>query len=201
VDSFLDRVVHVVDELAKESAKLQDQVERLEHDLSRYRDVEEALKQTMVFAQKNAQELKYNVEKEAEVILQEAHAQAGQVAREAVQKAEQVVADAERRASDLLRNAHQQVESSQAEAHRRVDQLLREYQQLERQTKVFRAKFRSFLEAQLELLEDKEYGVGREVQTMQTTIAEQGENEDGEEEENWDDENGHQSSEVGSQAG
>ncbi len=166
VDAFLDQVIVTVEELIKENARLQDLVERSEQNIARYQEIEDALKQTMVFAQKNAQELKHNVEKEAEVILQEAHAQAGQITRDAARTAEQTIAEAERRAEELLRRAHQQAEHSLEEAHRRVDQLLREYQEIEKQVKVFRAKFRSFLEAQLALLDDEEHGIAREVHTV-----------------------------------
>jgi len=169
VDAFLDQLTVSFEELLKENARLQDLVERSEQSIARYREIEDALKQTMVFAQKNAQELKHNVEKEAEVILQEAHAQAAQVAREAARTAEQTIAEAERRAEELLRRAHQQAENSLAEAHRRVDQLLREYQEIEKQVRVFRAKFRSFLEAQLALLDDEEHGIGGEVCSLTTT--------------------------------
>lgn len=174
VDTFLDQVIATVEELVGQNQRLQDQLERSEHNISRYQEIEDALKQTMVFAQKNAQELKSNVEKEAEVILQEAHAQAGQIAREAARNAEQIIVEAERRSEELLRGAHRQAESSLEEAHRRVDQLLREYQQIEKQVKVFRAKFRSFLHAQLDLLDDVGGGIGKEVDlgTLEPTMAE-----------------------------
>ncbi len=163
VDAFLDQVIGTVEELIKENGHLQDIVERSEKSVSRYREIEDALKQTMVFAQKNAQELKKNVEKETAVILQEAHAQSEQMITDANRSAEKILEEAERQAEETVGRAQKQAEKSLTEARRQVDDILREYQGIEKSTKVFRSRFRSFLEAQLELLDAPEYGLAKGV--------------------------------------
>lgn len=156
VDAFLDQVVTAMEELIKESAELRDRLEQVEQNINRYREIEDTLKQTMVLAQKNAQELKQNTEKEAALMLQEARAEADRIVQEADQKAGKMLTEAEYRSGEMY---HQ--------AQRRADQLLEEYFQIGKRVRIFRTQFRAFLEANLQMLEDEEHGMAGEQWTVQ----------------------------------
>jgi len=175
VDTFLDQVAAAIETLIKENDELKSAVERAEQNVSNYREIENALQQTLVFAQKTAQELKENVQKEADMIRQEARAAAEAIRHEATQKAELLLEESRRKAEDINLQAHRQAEQSLETAHRQVDELLQEYRQLKWQIKAFRDKFRAFLEAQLELLDNQELGVtwdGKAVTTNDMEVAE-----------------------------
>ncbi len=175
VDAFLDQVAAAIEALTKENDELKDIVERAEQNISSYQELENALKQTMVFAQKNAQEMKDSVEKETETIRREARAEAEAIRREATLKAEQVLAEAGNKAEEVIQRAHRQAEQSLDEARLKLEQLLQEYRQLKKHVKAFRDKFRSFLETQLELLEDQELGVAREIKAVMPEETEEAE--------------------------
>ena len=75
-DRLLEEIVQSFEEVWRERADLQDKLERLESDISRYRDLETLLRKTLVSAERSAQELKDQARREADVLLGEAHAEA-----------------------------------------------------------------------------------------------------------------------------
>lgn len=166
VDTFLDQVAAAMETLLKKNNELKEAVERAEQNIFNYQEIENALKQTMVFAQKTAQEVKENAQKEADVIHREARTAAEAIRHEAAQKAESVLEESRRKAEDITLQAHRQADQSLEAAHRQVDELLQEYRQLKKRVKAFRDQFRSFLETQLELLDDQEHGVAREMKLV-----------------------------------
>jgi cell division initiation protein len=76
VDEFLDEVADEFERLFKENIELGEQVDSLEERVDQYRNLEETLQKTLVSAQKSAEELKVNAEKEAQLILREAEMKA-----------------------------------------------------------------------------------------------------------------------------
>lgn len=76
VDEFLDQVLEDYELLYRQNASLKDEVERLRAEVERFTGLEETLKNTLVLAQKAADETRNNAQKEAELILKEAEARA-----------------------------------------------------------------------------------------------------------------------------
>jgi cell division initiation protein len=93
VDEFLDEVADEFERLFKENIELGEQVDSLQERVDQYRNLEETLQKTLVSAQKSAEELKANAEKEAQLILREAEMKARQMTndsyadKQAVEKA------------------------------------------------------------------------------------------------------------------
>ncbi|NLI12868.1 DivIVA domain-containing protein [Pelotomaculum propionicicum] len=133
VDSFLDQVTQDYENLLREIQALKDKINQYEQNITRYREIEEAIKNTMVMAQKNADELRQNTEKEAGVILDRARIEAAQLTREAEQEAAALLAEAETK----------------------LRQIMEEQNQCKRESQIFKIRLRSFLEAQMKLLEDE----------------------------------------------
>jgi cell division initiation protein len=79
VDEFLDEVADEFERLFKENIELGEQVDSLQERVDQYRNLEETLQKTLVSAQKSAEELKVNAEKEAQLILREAEMKARQM--------------------------------------------------------------------------------------------------------------------------
>lgn len=134
VDSFLDQVTQDYENLLREIQVLKEEIAQNEQNIARYREIEEAIKNTMVMAQKNADELRQNTEKEAGVILDRARIEADQLTREAEQEAAALLGEAENK----------------------LKLIMDEHNQYKRDSQVFRIRLRSFLEAQIRLLEGEE---------------------------------------------
>lgn len=134
VDSFLDQVTQDYESLLREIQVLKEKTAQTEQNIARYREIEEAIKNAMVMAQKNADELRQNTEKEAGVILDRARIEADQLTREAEQEAAALLGEAENK----------------------LKLIMEEHSQFKRDSQVFRIRLRSFLEAQIRLLEGEE---------------------------------------------
>ncbi len=145
VDEFLDQLAQDYEWLYLENQRLKEKLEDTEAGVARYQDMEQTIKDTLVMAQKNAEELRENAKREAELLLSESRQKANEVVKEAEEKACQLVGMAEERSDEIVKDAEIKVQS-----------MISEYQWLDKQANIFRIKFRSFLQAQLDLLEKQE---------------------------------------------
>ena len=102
-DRLLEEIVASFEEVWRERADLEDKLERLESDISRYRDLETLLRKTLVSAERSAQELKDHARREADVLLSEAHAEARLIKQRALAEREHLRGEAARIRS-LLRS-------------------------------------------------------------------------------------------------
>ena len=103
-DRLLEEIVASFEEVWRERADLEDKLERLESDISRYRDLETLLRKTLVSAERSAQELKEQARREADMCLTEAHAEARLIKQRALAEREHLRGEAARIRS-LLRSA------------------------------------------------------------------------------------------------
>jgi cell division initiation protein len=114
VDRLLDEVVQSFEEVWRERADLQDRLEQMESDISRYRDLETLLRKTLVSAEKSAQELKDQARREAEIVMTEAHAEARLIKQKALAEREHLRGEASRIRA-LLRSALAIVDDGEGE--------------------------------------------------------------------------------------
>lgn len=136
VDAFLNLLAQDFENLIRENQELREKIVQTEQSVARYKEIEEAIKNTMVMAQKNTDELRQNAEKEAGILLDRTLIEAERLAREAEQEADGLIQEAEKRVSEMTS----------------------EYNRIAREAHIFRVRFRSFLESQIKILdsEDKE---------------------------------------------
>ncbi|HZC28101.1 MAG TPA: DivIVA domain-containing protein [Gaiellaceae bacterium] len=104
VDDLLDQIVVSFEDVWRERADLADKVEQLEDDLVRYRELEALLRTTLVSAEKADGTLKEQARKEADLIVQEAQAEARSITRRARADHERLLGEF-RRMRSLLRGA------------------------------------------------------------------------------------------------
>jgi cell division initiation protein len=104
VDRALTDVADSFEDVWRERADLCDELERLEAELGRHRELEALLRTTLVSAERTAHELKDHARREAQVVLDEAHAEARSIMREAAAERERLRAESERIRA-LLRSA------------------------------------------------------------------------------------------------
>jgi len=145
VDAFLDQVIQDYEALFRENQNLKEKLALAEQNMARYREIEEVLKNTMIMAQKSADELRQNAEKESSLRLDQARIEAEQITREAEQEATSLIHEAELKASGIIKEAEEKAKLIYEEFHR-----------VEKEAQVFRMKFRALLEAQIKLLDGEE---------------------------------------------
>jgi cell division initiation protein len=95
-DRTLEDIVSSFEEVWRERADLADKVEQLESDLERFHELEALLRTTLVSAERTAAELKTQAMREAELIVDEARAEARSVVRQAAADNERLEADSAR---------------------------------------------------------------------------------------------------------
>lgn len=76
VDEFLDEITTDYSRLYKENKELRDNTEELHNDVGQYKDIEATLQNTLVIAQKTADEIQTVAKQKAEQIIKDAEYQA-----------------------------------------------------------------------------------------------------------------------------
>ena len=82
VDDFLDELTVEYERLYKENAELKSSAEELHNDVGQYKDLETTLQNTLVMAQKTADEIQDVAKKQAEQIIRDAESRAKQSSEE-----------------------------------------------------------------------------------------------------------------------
>ena len=72
VDDFLDEITVDYEKLYKENTELRAEMERSKGDLEKYKNIEQTLQNTLVMAQKTADDIKSNAQDEADNIIRNA---------------------------------------------------------------------------------------------------------------------------------
>ncbi|MBA2474960.1 MAG: DivIVA domain-containing protein [Actinobacteria bacterium] len=115
VDHLLTEAIDSYEGVWRDRADLADRIEQLETDLSRYRELEVLLRTTLVSAERSAAEMREAAQRESELIVSEAHAEARSVTRRAAAENERLLLES-RRIGSLLRSALGTVEQVAPEA-------------------------------------------------------------------------------------
>jgi cell division initiation protein len=83
-NTLLEEIAASFEDVWRERADLADKVEQLETDLVRYRELETLLRTTLVSAEQASAQTRDQARREAELILNEAHAEAREIQRRAL---------------------------------------------------------------------------------------------------------------------
>ncbi|WP_051688056.1 DivIVA domain-containing protein [Desulfofalx alkaliphila] len=134
VDKFMEEVADAMEELLRQNHHLQQSLADSETRHEKYRDIEEAIKNTLVIAQKNAQDMKETADKEIKVMM-----------RDAMQRAENIIQQAEEEGKKII-----------ADAQAQAEEIEKKYREIQKQAEVFRTQFRTFLEVQLDLINNED---------------------------------------------
>lgn len=95
VEAFLQEVAAHYEEVITENHRMREELIGLRQEAERYKAMEDALKESLVLAQRSADETRSNAHKEAELILREAQLKAEQIVREAEERAQRMLAETE----------------------------------------------------------------------------------------------------------
>jgi cell division initiation protein len=96
VDRLLEEIAVSFENVWRERADLRDEVEELEGELTRHREIESALRSTLLSAERMADDVRAQAHREAEVIISEARARARDVTGGAETERERIAADVRR---------------------------------------------------------------------------------------------------------
>jgi cell division initiation protein len=95
-EELLDRIAESFEDVWRERADLRDEIERLEGELARFRELEVLLRNTLVSAERSADDLRAQAHREADLILDEARVKAREIGGGAETERERVRADIRR---------------------------------------------------------------------------------------------------------
>jgi len=84
VDKFLDQVARDFEINLRKNLELEEVIQQKESQIQQYRILEDTLNNTLILAQKTAEEVKQNAAREAQLLLREARAEADEIIRQAV---------------------------------------------------------------------------------------------------------------------
>jgi cell division initiation protein len=112
VDQLIEEIERSFEAVWRERAEYADRIEQLQADIARHRDLETLLRTTLVTAEKSAHELKAQAKREADLVLEEAHAEARATTRAAASERERLLAEA-RKIRALLEAALDAVEDAE----------------------------------------------------------------------------------------
>jgi cell division initiation protein len=96
VDRLLEDVTRSFEVVWRERADVRDEIERLEGELARYKELEVLLRNSLVAAERAADEVRTQARREGDVILEEARVRAREIAGDASDERERVKAEIRR---------------------------------------------------------------------------------------------------------
>jgi len=96
VDDLLENVVRSFEDVWRDRADLRDEVERLEGEVARYKELDVLLRNSLVSAERAADELRAQAGKEADVIVEEARVRAREILADAEGERERILAEVRR---------------------------------------------------------------------------------------------------------
>lgn len=96
IERLLLEIADSFEEVWRERADFADRVEQLEDDVLRYRELETLLRQTLVSAERTSAELRDGAQKQAALIVEEAHTAAREILRSARAERERLAVDSSR---------------------------------------------------------------------------------------------------------
>jgi cell division initiation protein len=95
-DDLLNRIVENYEDVWRERADLREELERMEGEISRFKELEVLLRNTLVSAERSADDIRGQARREADLILEEARAKARETTVSAETERERVKAEIRR---------------------------------------------------------------------------------------------------------
>ena len=152
IDDFLDQVVNDYEKLFRDNENLRDQVARNERDIEQYQRLEQNLHDTLLVAQRTAEEVTSAAKKSAAELRENTETECRNIKAQSELEAKQRVEDAERQARDTLEKAKLEARRQMDVAQEKVNSMRVEYDRLSREKGKFLLKLRTAMESELSIL-------------------------------------------------
>ena len=114
IDGILTDIADSFEEVWRERADLADQLDELEAEAAKHRELEALLRSTLVSAERAAQDMKEQARRESDLIVQEAHAEGRRVTRQSTAERQRIDEDT-RRIRAMLRSALEAIDDHPGE--------------------------------------------------------------------------------------
>ncbi len=95
-EDLLDQIVESYEDVWRERADLREEIERMEGEIARFKELEVLLRNTLVSAERSADDIRSQARREADLILEEARAKARETTVSAETERERVKAEIRR---------------------------------------------------------------------------------------------------------
>lgn len=143
VDDFLDQVVNDYEMLYRDNNRLQKEIELNNKQLDQYHQLEKNLQDTLLVAQRTADE-----------VVNTANTRGEEIRQAARQAAENLKRESELQAERLRQQTEQECKRKMEQAAAQVRAAVEEYGRIVRERRQFVAKMRNLMQTELGLLED-----------------------------------------------
>ena len=145
VDAFLEKVVKDYEALYRENLELKETVERVSGKIDYYQNLESTLQSTLLIAQETASEVRLNAKKEVDLKMQDTENKTQKMIEDSTYKSQRMIEETENKVRQMLN-----------EADEKVKKAYEELENLKKETQIFKAKLKSMLSSQLQILENIE---------------------------------------------
>src|SRR5699024_9015182 len=175
VNEFLDQVMKDYEINIRKKKELEKQVEELQERVDNYISIEESLNKSIVVDQETANEKKEKEKQDEElqervdnyISIEESLNKSIVVAQET---AEEVKAGARKEAKLIIKEAEKNADRIVDEAFSQSQKISVEMDEMKRQTRVYRSRLKTIIEAQLDMVNNEEWGdlIEKEQQTQES---------------------------------
>ena len=152
IDDFLDQVVNDYEKLFRDNENLRDQVARNERDIEQYHRLEQNLHDTLLVAQRTAEEVTSAAKKTAAELRDNTEKACQNMKSRSEMDAKQRVEEAEQQARNMLDEAKRAARQRIEAADEKVRAMMAEYDRLAREKGRFLLKLRTAMESELSVL-------------------------------------------------
>ena len=156
VDEFLDKVVKDYEFLYRENMELKETVERVSGKLEYYQNLESTIQSTLLIAQETASEVRIHAKKEIDLKMQETENKTQKMLEDATNKSEKMVDEATNKSHKMVEDADNKVRQMLEVADEKIRKASEELEKLKKETQIFKARLKSMLESQLQIIENTE---------------------------------------------
>jgi len=160
IDSFLDQVVNDYEKLYRDNERLRDEAQQQQEAIAQYKKLEQNIKDTLLVAQKTAEEVTANAHENAEKQLANAAKECQNMRRETELRAEKVKAETDAKIRQRL-----------SEATERLHGVVSEYDRLVREKSQFLQRMQHFYTEELAHVQER---LDRMPNAVQAEVADGG---------------------------
>lgn len=132
VDEFLDQIMQDYETNYRGITEMRAKVEKLENELSHYKNIESTLQNTLVMAQSTAEEVK----------------------TVAKQQADQILAEAQKEAETIMKDSKEGAEKALEEIEQKTKIKEQQFSEVRQQFDVYKAKMEALLISQSEIIKE-----------------------------------------------
>lgn len=152
VDKFLAEVANDYAAIAAENAENEEKIAKLVEKISEYREEEDAIKQALLSAQKEANKIINDAKKKAEAMVDNAKSEQRKLAEQSASECEKIVREHKERCAMLIKENTEITEQKISSLREAYDEEKAAYEELRAEVTYFKANLTSLYNEQIKLI-------------------------------------------------